>query len=894
MTEPNSPVFIDEVTEYVKQVFAPHDIIEFRALRERGGSHCIFRRAEDVPSNQRLYDWLEVHNQPGWQLYVGPNPRKTERGSGSSGMGTDTDVGLFRCVFVDFDDAALDDARQRIDRAGISNPTILISSGRPTGTHAYWCFDEPIGDAQEWRSIQVGLIRALNSDRAVKNPSRIMRLPGSHNHKWDAPCRTVERGQAYARWTDIGVQPADLMAPLDRETRSQISPHEQNLNMRTTRFLNERTEKGDRNNALFAAACDFNGNNFPFDEAHIRLSDLAVLRDGLSQEEATRVIQSAYRRDSQPSHVRVLGPEVSSMAELEAALNDGPVEAPKQPVSARPATQEAPPPPEPWTPPDSPSQPVEQNTGPDGPQSGPAPETAPETLHLVSNVSTRVVVANGRRQVVQLHKPIKTIATEVQSALDGFPRRSKATGLFACKKAGGKTEIWSIAKPDELFALLHDRANVRWASGDCESELGDTLSTVTKSEFFKWIRDNAEPSYEGVSELPHVPELPGMFYVPCDLPKPTGECLDKFVSAFNPATEVDRQLMIAALMTPGWGGSPGARPMFVFSSDYGQGAGKTATAKAVGSVWGGSAPLDYEDNWQNISKRIMSSEDWLSRVFLFDNVKGKFSGSAIEAAVTSEYLTGHKMFVGTVKRPNDATFFITFNMPEMSRDLAQRAIIIKLGPPRSGNFVEWSQQFVRDNRLQLIADILDLLKQPVNGEIQQENRDRWWQWQREVLSRVPGGNPDALASAIIDRRPVADMDADEAGEIVEALSRYLVAEKRKSGDYSEITAAEIVRVMTSSELWTPNDKYSPSSNARKCVAIVRQKLLGRGVLMPLEVSTATGNRPKKVRVDNTGRPAGGRSGKQSVVYGWSWEKASELADDDWDGQESITVDDLPI
>ena len=404
---------------------------------------------------------------------------------------------------------------------------------------------------------------------------------------------------------------------------------------------------------------------------------------------------------------------------------------------------------------------------------------------------------NGRRRIVTVYKTIDQIGRDMSEALGGWPRRSKATGPFAVKQTEQGPEVWSLFDANDLFALLHDRSTVRWARGDCESELGDTLSSVTKTEFFKWVKDNISPAYDSIADLPHVPPRAGIYYLPTELPKPTGERLNEFLASLNPATEIDRKLILAAMMTPGWGGPAGARPVFVIASDYGQGSGKTETAKAIGRVWGGAASLYYEDNWQSISKRIMSSDDWLSRVFLFDNVKGKFGGAAIEAAVTSENLTGHKLFVGTVKRPNDATFLITFNMPEMTRDLAQRAIIIKLGKPRSGDFVEWAQDFINEHRMQIIADLLDLLRQPPQGDIAPENRDRWGAWQRDVLRRVPGIDPNRLAAEIVERRPVADAEAEEASEIVQAIGSYLKAEGRKveGFDSSEITSVEIVRVM---------------------------------------------------------------------------------------------------
>ena len=864
MTEPEG---IDraDIEAFLCFAFEAGDHVELRALRTegRGGAHNIFFVWDGETISSSVVEWIESHNTPNWDCFVGANPRQGEQGSGKHGGGVDADVALARTVFVDFDDADLREAQRRIASAGVKSPSLLVSSGRATGTHAYWRIREPIQDLQLWRGLQSSLIRSLGSDASIKNPSRIMRLPGTKNHKRSAPCRIVgckSSEQWFDSWSDLGVEPQFVSASLPIDPN--LKPDESNLNNSTLRFLQEKTGEGERNSRLFAAAMDYNANNFPIAEAIHRLAhDLVYKRDGLEYSEAERTVRNAYEREAAPSLTREVG-EPISMSELANQLNEVNIYDGEEMRSPIPTPESSNP---------DVAEPFSRSDGvPDDPRD----------RQLVSNVSTRVVMENNRRRVVTIYKTIDQIAKDMSEALGGFPRRSKATGPFCIKSTENGSEVWTLFDANDLFALLHDRAVVRWSKGECESKLGDTLSCVTKTEFFKWVKDNIPPAYESISQLPHVPQMPGVYYVPQDLPEPTGEALSEFLGRLNPATEHDRRLMLACLMTPGWGGPPGARPVFVFSSDYGQGSGKTETAKAIGRVWGGASTLDYEDNWQNISKRIMSSDDWLSRVYLFDNVKGKFGGSAIEAAVTSEALTGHKMFVGTVKRPNDATFLITFNLPEMSRDLAQRAIIIKLGRPKPGDFVEWSQEFIRENRMQLISDLLDLLRRAPNGSIDSKNRDRWGAWQRDVLCRVPDSDPNELASAILSRRPVADAEAEEAVEIVDAVSNYLIAEGRREPTHSitEIAASEIVRIMIDSELWTANENYSPSSNARKCLQIVRQKLLGRGVLMPLEVETDSGNRQKKVRVDESGRPTRGRVGKQSVVYGWVWTKASEVSE----------------
>ena len=92
---------------------------------------------------------------------------------------TDTDIVRARYSFADAD-----------DRQGLQGLTSLADKLPPdihvtTGTvpyersHAYWKLAEPCYDMNFWTSKQAHIADQCDTDRSVKNPSRIMRLPGT-------------------------------------------------------------------------------------------------------------------------------------------------------------------------------------------------------------------------------------------------------------------------------------------------------------------------------------------------------------------------------------------------------------------------------------------------------------------------------------------------------------------------------------------------------------------------------------------------------------------------------------------------------------------------------------------------------------------------------------------
>jgi len=167
-----------DLYRYGQAVFEPHDIVELRLLG-KGNPIKLWRAAQELPT---MYEELLRYNRQGYNIYAGANPRRARGISGDEG------VLLARCLFVDFDDILPGDgcgpsefALMRIDEAGLPSPTMVISSGH--GVHAYWRLFEPVDDLGRWRQLQERLIAALASDKSIKNPERIMRLPGFLNVK---------------------------------------------------------------------------------------------------------------------------------------------------------------------------------------------------------------------------------------------------------------------------------------------------------------------------------------------------------------------------------------------------------------------------------------------------------------------------------------------------------------------------------------------------------------------------------------------------------------------------------------------------------------------------------------------------------------------------------------
>lgn len=93
------------------------------------------------------------------------------------------DVTRIRAVWVDLDGSPLDPI------LGCNPQPHIIVESSPGKYHAYWLVNEV--SVAEFSSIQTALAKKFNGDPAVKDPSRVMRLPGFfHRKKPDHPFMT--------------------------------------------------------------------------------------------------------------------------------------------------------------------------------------------------------------------------------------------------------------------------------------------------------------------------------------------------------------------------------------------------------------------------------------------------------------------------------------------------------------------------------------------------------------------------------------------------------------------------------------------------------------------------------------------------------------------------------
>jgi len=813
----------EDLARFTKAIWDDADTIEVRMLPSRAS---LWMRADVLASCPQIVE----ANKRGDNVYAGANPRKAFGDRDAGG------VAMARCVFVDIDNCQnIGRVRRAVSEAGLPAPTVIIFSGG--GYHLYWRLEEPITDMELWTRLQRGAIEKLRGvgldqvDGKIHDAPRIMRIPGFTNHKRGVMAAVIEC-EPDRVYPLVEFPEGEAPSVFEYAPQTNTAIEDARLAYKTMQFISGGAQEGERNARLFAAACDMAGCGIAREIAEPMLQHGAQLC-GLDSVETAQTIDSAWKKSRTPSKPPETTPEAIASTTAAHAARLG-VLVPLG--SSSPCAVEV------------------HDSGGTAEVEIDAPEIPVERVP-VSNVidGTYVDKENGKAKSVTYYKTIETIAAQLRTVTGGWPKVVGDT-LFVQQKQGGTWRVRYLSKADDLFAWMAEVADVRWTEAACLCKESKAPRTpATKGEFLKHLQATSPDRFLAVSDLPHEPPMGGYYYLPLELPDATGEHLEELVSSFNAATEHDRMLMLACLLTMFWGGTPGTRPGFIFDAES-PGSGKSATVEAITGIAGGAHIVtDPDQAWAETTKQMMSSSGSGARAIVFDNVRKIVEGQAIESAITSPSLSGWRVYVGLLTRPNDVTVIVTANGAQASQDMATRLVRICVGRPIAGkDWVTWAKQFVESHRLEIIADVLAVLRGARRTDRAKMIGDRFSGWQADVLARIAGG--DDLSKTIFDRRQGIDNDAEKGEEVAQAV--YEWAEAQGFRTTAKLNTYELWKIVVRASLWEdqkgggPPDRYV----LRKCCQHVL-RLTARWGLFAVDSTPSGATARVMVKLDGSEKTA---------------------------------------
>jgi len=242
---------------------------------------------------------------------------------------------------------------------------------------------------------------------------------------------------------------------------------------------------------------------------------------------------------------------------------------------------------------------------------------------------------------------------------------------------------------------------------------------VTKKEFFTFVQQNTR-RYEQVIYAPTYPEHEENFngYASLPEPHPERQYFEHFINFFCPADELNKILLKALFASPLYYEAEEKRPLWIIDSISGAGVGKTTIAEQVAQLYC-TRPMitnkqELSRNFEELTKKLLSTTGRSARVILIDNVIGKFDCDRLSDLVTQSFVSGKPAYGhGEETRPNNLTYIITANSATIGNDIAIRSIPIHMKAPEGGYQSDWLRNMkeYRDQyRWHIFADMLAIIK----------------------------------------------------------------------------------------------------------------------------------------------------------------------------------------
>ena len=189
MTETeNSKRSVPAASEYISDNFKPSDRIAVLVLnRNRGETTQRITTAQKAASPE-FQAWLRYKNANGADIYVGMNPLKQE-----ASTRTKDDIETIRHLYLDLDHGG-SAAIEGIKNSDLVPQPNYVLNTSPDKFQVVWKVEGIVPEEAE--ALQRAMVREFAGDPAATDATRVLRLPGFANKKYDQDFRVSARAES--------------------------------------------------------------------------------------------------------------------------------------------------------------------------------------------------------------------------------------------------------------------------------------------------------------------------------------------------------------------------------------------------------------------------------------------------------------------------------------------------------------------------------------------------------------------------------------------------------------------------------------------------------------------------------------------------------------------------
>lgn len=319
----------------------------------------------------------------------------------------------------------------------------------------------------------------------------------------------------------------------------------------------------------------------------------------------------------------------------------------------------------------------------------------------------------GKKKKVKVARLQQEMMEDLHVRALGYPYVISGVLFDYSKQEDGNHKIVYLNSSDDVTA---------WIGSICNSGVDfQSMPMSVSMKVFQSYLIQKSHEFEFISRHPHYPFSPDTFYDLDNLPPATNDhrYAKRLFQYFNPATPEDLAIIKAMFLSLMWHPLVHfSRPGFFIDSADGKGVGKTTLVNILAFLMNCGVrdcqPCQFDKfGLEELKKTLVSAEGKSVSIILLDNLDTELSSSTIASLMTADSITARPPYGhGDVKRSNDLTFIFTANSGGLDTDLACRVFLITLKRQFVENWETSIKSFIIENRLQIWADLIDMMANP--------------------------------------------------------------------------------------------------------------------------------------------------------------------------------------
>src|SRR5579864_1434026 len=217
MNESEKPAWAAAIaSEYINDNFKPSDRIAVLVLNRNLGETTQRITTAQKAASPEFQAWLRYKNANGADIYVGMNPLKRD-----ASTRTKEDIETIRHLYVDLDHGG-SAALQEIKNSDLVPQPNYVLNTSPEKFQVVWKVEGI--SLEEAEALQHAMVREFGGDPAATDSTRVLRLPGFANKKYDRDFyvqSNVDSTQTYhLRDFKVPIESQEAPRHLNQEARS--------------------------------------------------------------------------------------------------------------------------------------------------------------------------------------------------------------------------------------------------------------------------------------------------------------------------------------------------------------------------------------------------------------------------------------------------------------------------------------------------------------------------------------------------------------------------------------------------------------------------------------------------------------------------------------------------